>query len=117
MGRGGTAVNAIEKARSLKLTTAGRRSGEPHTVTLWFVPHQGKICVSTDDFQRRDWCRNVLACSDVRVLVGGTELKGTARPVDNPAQRDEIKRLRYERYNGAFMGMAKQFVEISLLDA
>ena len=49
-------MNAIEKARSLKLTTIGRRSGRPHTVTLWFVPHQGKIYVSTDDFQRRDWC-------------------------------------------------------------
>ena len=107
-------MDAIAKARSLKLITTGRRSGVPHTVSLWFVPHQGKIYVSTDDFQRRDWCRNVLACPDVRVLVGGIELKGAARPVDNLAQRDEIKRLRHERYSGAFMGMAKVFIEITL---
>lgn len=107
-------MNAIAKARSLKLTTTGRRSGKPHTVSLWFVPHQGKVYVSSDDFQRRDWCRNILACPEVRVVVGGVELKGTARPVDNPAQWEEIKRLRYERYRGAFMGMAKVFVEISL---
>jgi deazaflavin-dependent oxidoreductase (nitroreductase family) len=114
LGWSRTAVNAIAKARSLKLTTTGRRSGKPHTVTLWFVSHQGKVYVSSDDFQRRDWCRNILACPEVRVVVGGVELKGTARPVDNPAQREEIKRLRYERYHRAFMGMAKQFVEISL---
>ena len=110
-------MNAIAEARSLKLTTTGRRSGKPHTVTLWFVPHQGRIYVSTNDFQRRDWCRNILACPEVRVVVGGVEMDGTARPVDNPAQRDEIKRLRYERYRGGFMGMAQLFIEISPQDA
>ena len=110
-------LNSVANASSLNLTTIGRRTGRPHTVTLWFVTHEDKIYVCSDGLRRRDWCRNILACPEVRVVVGGVEMDGTARPVDNPAQRDEIKRLRYERYRGGFMGMAKLFIEISPQDA
>jgi deazaflavin-dependent oxidoreductase (nitroreductase family) len=107
-------MKELAAARSLKLTTVGRRSGRPHTVRLWFVPHEGRIFLSTDDCQARDWCRNIRREPSVTLTPGGRTYRGRARLVDDPRLRDELVRLRRERYRGAFMGMAKDFFEITL---
>ncbi len=104
----------IAQARSLKLTTVGRRTGRPHTVSLWFVPHRGRVYVSTDDRTRRDWCRNILKEPGVSLQVGGSTYRGQARLVEDDLLREELRALRYDRYRGAFMSMARTFVEIVL---
>ena len=106
----------LAEARSLKLTAIGRRSGRPHTVQLWFVPHGEKIYLCTDDCQARDWCRNIRREPSVSLTAGDQTYRGRAKLVDDQQRRDELVRLRRERYRGAFMGMAKDFFEITLED-
>ena len=107
-------LNSVANASSLNLTTIGRRSGRPHTVTLWFVTHEDKIYVCSDDLRRRDWCRNLLAQPDVSVKVAGGAFRGQARPVEDPDLRRLLTDLRRDKYAGAYMDMVKVFVEISL---
>jgi hypothetical protein len=52
----------------------------------------------------------------VSLSAGGKTYRGRARLVEDPQLREELVRLRRERYRGAFMGMAKDFFEITLED-
>jgi hypothetical protein len=46
--------------RTIKITTYGRRTGRPHTVTVWFgVSPEGRVFVSS--LRTRDWVKNLLA--------------------------------------------------------
>ena len=105
---------SVADARSLKLTTVGRRTGRPHTVSLWFVAHEGRVYLCTDDCNSKDWCRNILAEAAVSVKIGDQTLRGRASLVDDPLLRELLRALRHERYRGAFMGLAKAFVEVTL---
>jgi hypothetical protein len=46
--------------RTIKITTYGRRTCRPHTVTVWFgASPEGKVFVSS--LRTRDWVKNLLA--------------------------------------------------------
>ncbi|MCL7383582.1 MAG: nitroreductase/quinone reductase family protein [Thaumarchaeota archaeon] len=67
--------------KTLKNTTKGRRTGQAHTIEVWFgVDKKGRIFVSS--VKDRDWVKNILVnpevlvtIKDVRVRMKGVEVK------------------------------------------
>lgn len=49
----------MEKGRTLRIATMGRRTGRRHEVTTDFVVDDGRLFVVTRD-PKRDWVRNAL---------------------------------------------------------
>jgi deazaflavin-dependent oxidoreductase (nitroreductase family) len=81
--------DALQRDRTVDITTTGRRSGEPRRIEIWIHHLDGSHYISGLP-GRRGWYANVLARPDLMLhLKEGTraDLPGRARPVTDPAER------------------------------
>lgn len=65
---------ALRAAEEIELVTSGRRSGRPHSVTLWSAYEDGALWLRTDS--DADWYRNLLVDPRCRVRFDGREVAG-----------------------------------------
>jgi deazaflavin-dependent oxidoreductase (nitroreductase family) len=87
-------VDALAAVEFCYLTTTGRVSGQPHTIEIWFVAHDGRAYLMAGD-PRSDWVRNLRANPAVRLRVDGTEVPAVATVVDDAADpRQPVVRAR-----------------------
>lgn len=70
------------------LTTTGRRSGDPHTIEIWFAVDGGAVYMMAGGRDRSDWVRNVLVHEDVTLRIGTDEWDGRARVVEPDTEED-----------------------------
>lgn len=91
------------------LTTTGRRTGNPHTIEIWFAIHGGRLYMMSGSGDRADWVRNLQQDPRVRVRVGQREprahntYEGHARVVSarkEPELDALIRRLLAGKYQG-----------------
>jgi deazaflavin-dependent oxidoreductase (nitroreductase family) len=80
-----------------KLTTTGRKSREPRSVTIWFAPGDGCIYL-TGGPEGPQWFRNARSNPEVGLQIGATRLRGRARVVDDEAEAAAIRRRFTDRY-------------------
>ena len=59
---------AIKDRGTLRITTRGRRTGKPHTVTIWFVVDGATLYLATLN-AKRDWVRNLRKTPDAALEV------------------------------------------------
>jgi deazaflavin-dependent oxidoreductase (nitroreductase family) len=86
-----------------RITTRGRRTGKPHTVTIWFVAGEiGRIYLGTLKLGR-DWPKNVAANPEVVIEIGDLKLKGEARRVSEPSEIERIASLIAGKYWAAWL--------------
>ena len=74
------------------LTTTGRRSGQRHTIEIWFAAQGATIYLMSGGRERAEWVRNIKADADVRVRIGDDERTGTGRMVDAGTDEDALAR-------------------------
>jgi deazaflavin-dependent oxidoreductase (nitroreductase family) len=74
------------------LTTSGRRSGQPRTTGISFMPHDDRFIVFSGWGVRSDWYQNLLANPEATIKVGARTLAVTAVPVSDPARREALMR-------------------------
>ena len=98
-----TTLAAVRDRRSAQLTTTWRRSGKPHTVTVWFVVDGDAIYLTTLD-PSRDWVRNAKKTPEVRLDFGGTVLAGRLRVVTDATLEARIRRALRHKYWIAWVG-------------
>jgi deazaflavin-dependent oxidoreductase (nitroreductase family) len=81
------------------LTTTGRRTGNPHTIEIWFAAHGYTLYLMSGGRGQADWVRNIEVDGGVRVRVGDDERQGKARVVDPGTDEDALARkLLLEKY-------------------
>ena len=82
-------ANAWEGKRTVRLTTRGRKSGQPRTVTIWFVEAgPGKIYVQHAGIRPANWYANLRANAAVELDFGSGALKAHAQPI---AERERVR--------------------------
>jgi deazaflavin-dependent oxidoreductase (nitroreductase family) len=74
------------------LTTTGRRTGQPRTTGVSFMPFDGHFIVFSGWGVRSDWYRNLLANPDVTIQVGTRTMRATAVPIADPERRATLMR-------------------------
>lgn len=52
------------------LTTAGRRTGAPHTIEIWFAGAGASLFLVSGAGDRSDWVKNLLADATAGVRIG-----------------------------------------------
>jgi hypothetical protein len=72
-------VAALRAAEEIELVTTGRRTGRPHSVTLWSAYEDGALWLRADS--DADWYRNLLADPRCRVRFDGREVDGRYEPL------------------------------------
>lgn len=87
----------LDRGWNCRLTVRGRKSGQPRSVTIWYVLADGRLFL-TGGPETPQWCRNLRANPDVTARVCGTELRGRARIVDDPAAATEIRERFTRKY-------------------
>jgi deazaflavin-dependent oxidoreductase (nitroreductase family) len=74
------------------LTTTGRRTGNRHTIEIWFARHGASLYLMSGGREGADWVRNIRANGRVRVRIGGSERDGTARILEPASDEDALAR-------------------------
>ena len=83
------------------LTTTGRRTGQPHTIEIWFGSEGGsKIFLLSGGRDRSDWVKNLRADPSVHIRIGDREWNGKARLVEDQDEESLVRRLLASKYQG-----------------
>ncbi|MCS6769966.1 MAG: nitroreductase family deazaflavin-dependent oxidoreductase [Candidatus Caldarchaeum sp.] len=85
------------KQRTLKITTKGRKTGNPHTVTIWFgVDEKGRMFVAS--LRNRDWVKNILANPEVEIKVKDLSRRMKAYVVESEEDKQTVQQLWRKKY-------------------
>ncbi len=76
------------------LITIGRKTGQPRTVELRLVYHNGSYYASSSKVKGKHWCQNMIKNPAVDLTVKGKKLACSARQVTDDKLRREILSLR-----------------------
>jgi deazaflavin-dependent oxidoreductase (nitroreductase family) len=90
------------------LTTAGRVSGRPHTIEIWFAMRGRTLYLLSGGGDRSDWVHNLLRRPEVTVRLGRRDapaLPGRGRVVEPGSDEDELaRRLVVAKYQPTYGG-------------
>jgi deazaflavin-dependent oxidoreductase (nitroreductase family) len=90
--------------KTVRLTTRGRSSGQPRTVTIWFVPDgPRRICVQHVNRAPAHWYRNLRKHPDVQVDFGSGPMAARATPIEDPARIGEVLSAVRRKYWAAWL--------------
>ncbi len=92
-------IASVSDEKYIYITTIGRRSGNPHTVELWFAASIGKIYLSHEG-PYTDWMKNILKDSQVEFRIGNIKFKGKTRIVSEMETFEVGKHALYLKYYG-----------------
>jgi len=92
-------VSRIADEKYIYLTTRGRKTGNPHTVELWFAIAGEKIYLSHEGAYS-DWMKNILAGVEVEFKIGKIQFKGNARIAQAGEAFELGKHALYHKYYG-----------------
>ena len=60
----------MTRQQFLYLTTTGHRSGQRHTIEIWYVEHEGCFYIVSEKREAAHWVRNIRANPAVRFRIG-----------------------------------------------
>jgi deazaflavin-dependent oxidoreductase (nitroreductase family) len=88
------------------LTTAGRVTGRPHTIEIWFALNGRTLYVLSGNGPRHraDWVRNLTKTPAVTVRIGDRECAGIGRIVEGFEEDGHARRLLLEKYEPTYSG-------------
>lgn len=87
----------VARHSTVRLTHFGRKTGQPHEVTIWFATDGEHVYLSTANVNRH-WVRNVEKTPHVKLSIGGESFEGQARFLSDPAERDRAIALVKRKY-------------------
>jgi hypothetical protein len=96
-------LRAVSHQKDCHVTTVGRRTGNPHTVTTWFVIEGDIIYLSTLD-ETRDWVRNARAKGQVAIDFGTLAITGSFADVTDPEVETRVHEALKHKYWLAWLG-------------
>jgi deazaflavin-dependent oxidoreductase (nitroreductase family) len=82
----------VARRSTCQLTHYGRKSGQPHRVTIWFLMDGEAVYLVTAD-RRRQWVRNVLARPSVELRMGDETFRGDVEPLTGAAEMAHVVAL------------------------
>ena len=80
-------LRRVAGKQTAKLTHYGRKTGNPHEVTIWFVLDGDRLYIGTANVKRQ-WVQNVQKTPQVKMSVGGESFSGTARFLTDRAEHE-----------------------------
>ena len=81
------------------VTTAGRRTGSPHTIEIWFALDDRTLYLLAGGGEQSDWVRNIRVDGAVGLRLGDEEFIAQARVVEDPDEQRSARDLVYAKYS------------------
>ncbi len=80
-------VDAADAAQPFcYLTTSGRRSGQPHTIEIWFAARNATLYILAGNGEHADFVQNLVADPSTIVKIGEHAYRGTGRIVTDKTE-------------------------------
>jgi hypothetical protein len=92
-------ISRVPDEKYIYLTTRGRKTGNPHTVELWFATVGKKIYLSHEGTYT-DYMKNILEDGRVEFKIGKIQFKGKARIAKSGEAFELGKHALYLKYYG-----------------
>ncbi|MCC6893761.1 MAG: nitroreductase family deazaflavin-dependent oxidoreductase [Anaerolineae bacterium] len=86
----------------LYLTTTGWKSGSPHEIEIWYVPHGSCYYLVSGGGDKAHWVKNIRHNPRIAFWVLGQRYEGSARVVDRqtePELAGSVAGLMQAKYN------------------
>lgn len=99
-------LEAAKNEREVTLTTYGRVTGKPVTVTIWIATDGQRLFVRSGGGLRRHWPQNLMARGEAILHVGGHGIKVKPRHVSDPDEARADSQLVRKKY-GFFVKASK----------
>ena len=80
------------------LTTNGRRTGRRHRIEIWYAAEGATIYLLAGGGRSSDWVQNIERDPEVRVELGGDELRGHARVLEGSDDAERARTLVFGKY-------------------
>lgn len=80
------------------LTTRGRRTGNPHTIEIWFGLAGTTLYLMAGSRDKADWVRNLRNDPEVQVRLDGVTYPANARIVEEMNEDQAVRRMLLEKY-------------------
>lgn len=81
------------------LTTAGRVTGKPHEIEIWFGLVSNTCYLLSGGRDRSDWVKNLMRDPSVTVRIGGQTFRAAARIVTDEEEEMTARSLLADKYN------------------
>lgn len=86
------------------VTTTGRRSGNPHTIEIWFALHEGRVYLLSGGGEGSDWVKNVRVNPTVALRMGDRDMICRAFVVEDVEEDQLVRRLLLDKYAARYSG-------------
>jgi deazaflavin-dependent oxidoreductase (nitroreductase family) len=96
----GPIADVLRSRCVMLLTTLGRRSGQPRTGGVSFMPLDDHYVVFSGWGVTSNWYRNLRANPEVSIKVGRKQMRATAQVVEDPRRRRELMLQMQARSSG-----------------
>lgn len=93
-----TDLEKLGRHSTTLVTTKGRRTGEPHTVKIWFAVGDGKVYLTSARGMGADWVKNLRKNPEVTLKIGAATLQGIATWMEGPEIRERVLALFLRKY-------------------
>jgi deazaflavin-dependent oxidoreductase (nitroreductase family) len=99
------------------LTTAGRVTGRPHTIEIWFAIEGHTLYMLSDGREGSDWVKNLMRTPQVTVRIADERFDGLARVVEEGEEDELARRLlvaKYERNPGSLSNWRRTALPVAV---
>ena len=86
------------------LTTAGRVTGRPHRIEIWFAIDGDTLYMLSGGGERSDWVKNLRREPAVKLEIGDGRFAGHARVVTDAGEDDRARTLVHDKYARSYGG-------------
>lgn len=101
------------------LTTAGRVTGKPHEIEIWFGLIGNTCYLLSGGRDKSDWVKNLMRNSSITVRLGGQTFRASARIVTDEEEEMTARNLLADKYsernaNGTLSKWARTALPVAL---
>ncbi len=91
-------LEKLDRHSTILVTTKGRRTGNPHTVKIWYAIGNGKIYLTSARGMNADWVKNLRKNPEVKLQIGAATLQGTATWMEGSELKERVLSLFLRKY-------------------
>jgi len=86
------------------VTTAGRMTGHPHEIEIWFGIEGRTLYMLSGGGRKSDWVKNIMQNPAVAVRIATQELRGKGRIVSEAGEDALARRLLLDKSAASYSG-------------
>lgn len=91
---------ALKDEEYCYLTTAGRKTGKPHEIEIWFGVIEDSLYMLSGGGAESDWVKNLMKTPQIKVRIADQTFEGVARIKTSNDEDESVRKLLAAKYQG-----------------